>query len=203
MKPRVRHLAEAVIAAVFFLDQRVRLSFGFFTMLYPLTMLIPYIPTLIMHPERVTYEDFYWNLFTVVGFLGLVIAALGFAIFVIACIYFLKSRGDLATTGLYSMVRHPQYLGIMLMALGTSVLWEAVARDLFFAVIGYLLLAELEERHLLKEHWREYSEYRKKTPFIFPVSCPPRINEFFFSLVLAALIFIAIFLSGSLTTRVW
>ena len=135
--------------------------------------------------------------------LGLLIAVAGTAIFIVACIHFLKGRGNLVTTGLYSMVRHPQYLGMMIAALGASMIFMAVAGDLLLVVVGYVLLAELEERHLLKEYQETYLRYKRKTPFMFPIPCPPKLNEFLFSLALTVLLFIALYLSGSLTTKVW
>lgn len=205
MKPRLGHLVEALFGTILFLYQRIPFSAGAFTMLLPLAALIlrlpTYIPALIADPEIIEYEVFYWRLSTMDGILGLLTAVVGSAIFAIAGICFLRSRGKLVTVGLYSVVRHPQYLGIMLIVLGISVLCMGSAVDLLVALVGYALLAGFEERNLLKEYGREYLEYRKRTSFIFPVLCPPWINEYLYSMILVGLMFTVALLSGSLTTN--
>jgi len=72
------------------------------------------------------------------------------------------------TPGLYRMVRHPLYLGWLL------VFWSAptmtVAHLIFaLATTGYILIAiQLEERDLSKMH-PEYQAYRKEVPMILPI----------------------------------
>ena len=205
MRTRFRHLVEAIVAAILLLYQRIPFSGGAFTMLLPIAGLILdlpiYIPALMRNPELLTYEVYYWRLSTMEGVLGLLTAIVGSAIFLAAGIHFLKSRGKLVTAGLYSIVRHPQYLGIMLIVLGTSVLCMGSAFDLLLALVGYTLLAGYEERNLLKERGTEYLEYRKRTSFIFPVWCPPIVSEYLYSTILVVLMFIVALLSGSLTTN--
>ena len=204
MRTRFRHLVEATIAAILLLYQHIPFSGGAFTMLLPIARLILdlpiYIHAFVRNPELLTDEVFYRRLSTMEGMLGLLTAFVGSAIFLAAGFHFLKSRGKLVTAGLYSIVRHPQYLGIMLIVLGTSVLCMGSAVDLLLALIGYTLLAGYEERNLLKERGTEYLEYRKRTSFIFPVWCPPIVSEYLYSTILVVLMFIVALLSGSLTT---
>lgn len=195
MKSHFRRVIEAIVASILFFHQRVWLSRGAFPMLLPLIKLILYLPTLIMHPERLRYED--WRLFTIAGGFSLIIVFVGFLIFIRASFHFLKRRGGLITTGLYSLVRHPQYLGITLMALGSSILFRGYTPDLLFAVLGYLLLAGYEERNLQREHGETYLEYKQRTPFIFPIPCPSNTNEFLFSIFIALLIFLPLIFQGS------
>jgi len=205
MKPRFGRLFEALFATILFLYQRIPFSGGVFTMLLPLAALIlrlpTYIPALIADLGIVEHEVFYWRLSTMDGMLGLLTAVVGSAIFVTAGICFLRSHGKLITAGLYSVVRHPQYLGIMLTVLGTSVLCMGSAADLLVALVGYALLAGFEERNLLKEYGREYLDYKKRTSFIFPVLCPPQINEYLYTMILVVLMFIVALVSGALTTN--
>jgi len=205
MKSRLGHLVEALFGTILFLYQRIPFSGGVFTMLLPLAALIlrlpTYIPALIADPELIEDEVFYWRLSTMDGMLGLLTAVVGSAIFAIAGICFLRSRGKLVRAGLYSVVRHPQYLGIMLIVLGISILCMGSAVALLVALVGYALLAGFEERNLLKEYGREYLEYRKRTSFIFPVLRPPWINEYLYSMILVGLMFTVALLSGSLTTN--
>lgn len=78
-----------------------------------------------------------------------------------------QSALQFTTPWLYRIVRHPLYVGWML------VFWSAptmTVTHLFFAVMttAYILVAiQFEERDLMKAH-PEYAEYRKQVPMIVP-----------------------------------
>lgn len=72
------------------------------------------------------------------------------------------------TPGPYKMIRHPLYLGWLLVFWSTPVMTVA---HLFFAVVttAYIFFAiKLEEKDLVSIHGRDYAEYKNKTPMIFP-----------------------------------
>jgi protein-S-isoprenylcysteine O-methyltransferase Ste14 len=72
------------------------------------------------------------------------------------------------TPGMYRHVRHPLYLGWLL------VFWSAplmTSAHLFFAMVtsAYIFVAiQFEERDLVRAH-REYAEYREHVPMIIPI----------------------------------
>ncbi|HEY3027355.1 MAG TPA: isoprenylcysteine carboxylmethyltransferase family protein [Pyrinomonadaceae bacterium] len=78
------------------------------------------------------------------------------------------------TPGLYRLVRHPLYLGWLL------VFWSAptmtVAHLVFaLATTGYILIAiQLEERDLIRLYGDTYRKYRERIPMIIPL--PSRSN---------------------------
>lgn len=99
----------------------------------------------------------------------------GLAILAVSIAQMLRSKKGLITTGLYSAVRHPQYLGIIVFTLGITIFslaWrpaDYISQIWLVQVMGYVLLALYEEQHLKKEYENEYREYRKKTAFILPI----------------------------------
>lgn len=74
------------------------------------------------------------------------------------------------TNGIYSRVRHPQYLGGILAHIGITFLLSAYYSLLATPIIIFLiyLLALKEEKELIKEFGDEYHEYKKKVPMFVP-----------------------------------
>lgn len=73
-------------------------------------------------------------------------------------------------TGVYSKVRHPQYLGGLLSHVGISFLLSAwyslLSTPLLVAVI--LAISKKEEAELIKEFGDEYKRYMKEVPMFIP-----------------------------------
>jgi protein-S-isoprenylcysteine O-methyltransferase Ste14 len=76
----------------------------------------------------------------------------------------------LATTGLYSYVRHPQYDAFVLIMAGFLVQWPTIITLLMFPVLvwQYRRLAKQEENDMLAEFGEEYSKYSAVTPAFIP-----------------------------------
>ena len=78
------------------------------------------------------------------------------------------------TPWLYSQVRHPLYVGWLMIFWATPVMSVA---HLVFALMttAYILVAiQFEERDLIAEH-PEYAEYRRRVPMLLPLGAkPPR-----------------------------
>jgi len=108
--------------------------------------------------------------------LGFLLLALGLAQVVRAR---LRGAGPV-TDGLYSLVRHPQYLGVSILTLG-FVLYGLRPID-FIAwanlVLLQLILAGAEEAKLQERFGRSYASYRERVPFILPF-LPRRLRQRF------------------------
>ncbi len=78
---------------------------------------------------------------------------------------------ELNTSGIYSTVRHPLYLGNFFMWLGVAMLtqnsWFIVAFILFYALY-YERIMYAEEAFLRNKFGQDYLEWAEKTPAIFP-----------------------------------
>lgn len=85
-------------------------------------------------------------------------------------VYRISLEGKLATQGVYSVVRHPQYTGIMLAVFGQVIHWPTVITLLLFPLIvwAYVRLAKREESALTERFGEEYQAYRQRVPMLFP-----------------------------------
>ena len=85
-------------------------------------------------------------------------------------LYEALQRRELATTGPYSYVRHPQYAGFILVMLGFLVQWPTLLTLAMFPVLVwmYVRLARQEEREVRAEFGEAYDRYAAGTPRWLP-----------------------------------
>jgi len=76
----------------------------------------------------------------------------------------------LETAGVYSIVRHPQYLGWILAHIGMSILLSVGYSMLFTPILIVLtyLISKKEEDELIREFRKEYKDYQKEVPMMIP-----------------------------------
>jgi len=74
--------------------------------------------------------------------------------------------------GLYSFIRHPQYLALGVAGLGLSILWPRFLTVVLWLVmtIVYYFLARDEERRMLSSHEETYRAYMSTTGMFLPAS---------------------------------
>ena len=77
---------------------------------------------------------------------------------------------QLATTGPYAYVRHPQYAGFILVMLGFLFQWPTLLTLVMFPILVwmYVRLARREEREVRAELGDVYARYAAATPAFFP-----------------------------------
>ena len=85
-------------------------------------------------------------------------------------LYNAQRRHTLATTGVYEYVRHPQYVGFIVIMLGFLLQWPTILTLLMFPVLAvmYVRLARIEEREALREFGDQYRAYMQHVPGFIP-----------------------------------
>jgi protein-S-isoprenylcysteine O-methyltransferase Ste14 len=85
-------------------------------------------------------------------------------------LYEARQKGQLATTGPYAYVRHPQYVGFILVMFGFLLQWPTLLTLAMFPVLVwmYVRLAHAEEREVRAEFADVYVRYAARTPPWFP-----------------------------------
>lgn len=81
-----------------------------------------------------------------------------------------KAKHKLVTTGIYGHVRHPQYLGFLLLTLGINFLWTTFSTLILWPILTllYYRLAKEEEKSMEKEFGEKHREYRNMVPMFIP-----------------------------------
>lgn len=96
--------------------------------------------------------------------------ALGFFIFSLGWKEIGWGRKELVTTGLYAVIRHPQYSGLILIVIAFLIRWPTLLMLLFgpYFIVKYVLLAKQEDRELEKELGDDFRRYKERAPGFIP-----------------------------------
>jgi protein-S-isoprenylcysteine O-methyltransferase Ste14 len=96
---------------------------------------------------------------------GFVLIAVGWRV-----LYQAQQNRQLATTGVYAYLRHPQYAGFILVMIGFLLQWPTLLTLAMFPLLVwmYVRLARREEREALAEFGDEYRRYADAVPGFIP-----------------------------------
>jgi len=77
-----------------------------------------------------------------------------------------QKQGRLATAGVYHRVRHPQYIGVILIMLGFLLQWPTILTLVMFPllVVMYVRLARAEESEANQVFGNAYARYAARVP---------------------------------------
>jgi protein-S-isoprenylcysteine O-methyltransferase Ste14 len=119
-----------------------------------------------------------WNIFFAIG---AVLVVLGLAIRILSIMtlrqYFTYSVAkveghQLIESGLYKNIRHPGYLGQLMIFLGFSISlsnWLSIILMMIPIAIGYIYRIKVEERFMAEQLGEIYLNYQKRTKRIIPL----------------------------------
>lgn len=81
-----------------------------------------------------------------------------------------NAKGALVTDGIYSYIRHPQYLGIFLATSGFLLQWITIPTAIMFPVLllMYYRLAKSEENEMREQFGDDYNRYSTSVPMFLP-----------------------------------
>jgi len=124
-----------------------------------------------------TGRIYYWNTFFAIGMV-LVVIGLMIRIHSILTLkqYFTYSvakveNHKIIKTGLYRFLRHPGYLGQLIIFLGISTSisnWISILVMMIPITLGYLYRIKVEERFMIEQMGENYLNYQKRTKRLIP-----------------------------------
>jgi protein-S-isoprenylcysteine O-methyltransferase Ste14 len=87
-----------------------------------------------------------------------------------AVLHAAQQRGAMATTGIYERLRHPQYVGFILILTGFLLQWPTLLTLAMYPVlvVMYVRLARHEEKAAIAEFGDAYRGYMGRTDSFFP-----------------------------------
>jgi len=82
-----------------------------------------------------------------------------------------RNPPQVITSGVFSIVRHPVYLGSIMTILGLTIMTLSLFSLIIWLiiVIFYYYISRHEEKLLLARFGKEYEDYKKKVPMLFPI----------------------------------
>jgi protein-S-isoprenylcysteine O-methyltransferase Ste14 len=106
--------------------------------------------------------------------IGTVFLAIGGVLLILGwkAVYAANRENRMACGGVYGLIRHSQYIGIMLAVFGQIVHWPTVVTLALFPVIVfvYVRLARREELDMIRRFDGAYKAYMQRVPRFFPGS---------------------------------
>jgi protein-S-isoprenylcysteine O-methyltransferase Ste14 len=121
-------------------------------------------------PHMVVPPDDFLEFIRIMGSVLFVSGMAGFLICAVQVYANKFMKKGTALKGLYSVIRHPQYVMLSIAGAGLSILWPRflVVVLWFIMVMLYYFLSKDEERRMLKDHPETYREYMDKTGMFLP-----------------------------------
>ncbi len=121
---------------------------------------------------------YHWNTFFVIGsifaIIGLIIRVTSILTLKQQFTYTVTKidNHELIETGIYKIIRHPGYLGQLIIFLGISTSlsnWLSVILMIVPVLLGYLNRIIVEEKFMIKQMGQKYIDYQNRTKRLIPM----------------------------------
>ena len=119
--------------------------------------------------DRLEVLPLRWGVFVVMA-VSTVLIAEGLGLLAVGWATVYRGRGGLVTFGIYRWLRHPQYLGLILIVVAFNLMWPTVPTLLMapVLVVMYVRLARREDRELAVRFGWPFAAYAARTPGFVP-----------------------------------
>ena len=110
-----------------------------------------------------------WGVYLVMT-VSLVLIAIGMTLLALGWAQVFGARHELMTRGVYSILRHPQYLGLILIIVAFNVQWPTLLTLLMapLLVVAYVRQARREDAELAARFGEAFARYAARVPAFFP-----------------------------------
>jgi methanethiol S-methyltransferase len=107
-----------------------------------------------------------------VRFLGSAVIIVGFGLVYLGWRFIHYNRGGLVQSGIYAHLRHPQYLGLLVLTLGQIIQWPTLTAILLwpFLLVLYVHLSHVEDRELVARFGVAAVTFQRSVPGFVPKS---------------------------------
>ncbi len=119
--------------------------------------------------DRVGVLPLRWGVFLVMA-ISTVLVAVGLGLLAVGWATIYRGGGGLVTGGVYRWLRHPQYLGLILVVVAFTLMWPTLPTLLMAPVliVMYVRLARREDRELARRFAWGFAAHVARTPAFTP-----------------------------------
>lgn len=103
--------------------------------------------------------------------LSTALLVLGFTLLALGWKEVYRGQGELVTKGLYGRLRHPQYLGLIVIIFAFLIQWPTLLTLLLapFLIARYVLLAQEEDKELEEKFGENFRSYKNRVAGFIPL----------------------------------
>ena len=167
---RVKFRDSANVYVAFFVALFAEM-FGFPLSVYLLSLLLP-SPEEHLSPSVAFTFEFSGTTFSLLttSLIAGAVSILALIFIILSWTQIFQNKDELVTDGLYGFVRHPQYLGILIIITVWLFAWPTLVTLVMWPilVIKYYKLAKHEEGDMENKYGERYLAYRNKVPMLIP-----------------------------------
>lgn len=90
-----------------------------------------------------------------------------------------RKQDTLMVKGIYKYLRHPQYVGFLLITFGLNVMWLTIITLVMWPilVVLYWRLARMEDKDMEEKFGGEFLEYKRRVPGFIPRLRPKEVEK--------------------------